>query len=103
MHKISQYNIKNNSYIEASRGAAAQSLTVNRLVVGSIPIREDEIYTSIYISNSSFWCRGQARSSVTQRAMPPEYGKKWGTECLNTRYPTLCLPCSVREQREADI
>ena len=31
--------------IEASRGAVAQSVTVNRLVVGSIPTRRDEIFT----------------------------------------------------------
>ena len=30
---------------EASRGAGAQSVTVNRLVVGSIPTRGDEIFT----------------------------------------------------------
>ena len=31
--------------IEASRGAAAQTVTVNRLVVGSISTRGDEIIT----------------------------------------------------------
>ena len=31
--------------IEASRGAGAQSVTVNRLVVGSIPTRGHEIFT----------------------------------------------------------
>ena len=30
---------------EATRGARAQSVTVNRLVVGSIPTRGDEIFT----------------------------------------------------------
>ena len=34
-----------NDDIEASRGAAAQSVTVNRLVVGSIPTRGDEMFT----------------------------------------------------------
>ena len=34
-------NIKN----EASRGAGAQSVAVNRVVVGSTPTREDEIFT----------------------------------------------------------
>ena len=28
-----------------------------------------------------------ALSSVTQHAMPPEFGRKWGGECLNTRFP----------------
>ena len=27
-----------------------------------------------------------ALSSATQHAMPPEFGRKWGTECLNTRF-----------------
>ena len=28
-----------------------------------------------------------ALSSATQHTMPPELGGKWGTECLNTRFP----------------
>ena len=35
---------------EASRSAGAQSVTVNLLIVGSIPTRGDEIFTKIYIS-----------------------------------------------------
>ena len=31
---------------------------------------------------------------ATQHAMPSEFGRKWGTECLNTRFPlptpTVC-------------
>ena len=26
-------------------------------------------------------------------AMPPESGRKWGTECLNTRFPLPTLQC----------
>ena len=40
-----------------------------------------------------------ALSSATQHAMPPEIGRKWGTECLNTRFllPTLlCAGYSVK-------
>ena len=80
------------------RGAVAQSVPVNRLVVGSIPTRGDEIFIYIYIFISSLWCRGEsaALSSATQHAMPPEIGRKWGTECLNTRFPgSLYLPCCV--------
>ena len=40
---IIKYNIV--EIIEAGRGAAAQSVTVNRLVVGSIPTRGNEIFT----------------------------------------------------------
>ena len=52
---------------------------------------------SIYVSRLS-----AALSSATQHAMPPEFGRKWGTEYLNTRFPltTLCTPvCGI--QREA--
>ena len=38
---------------EANHGAGAQSVTVNRLVVGWIPTRGHEIFTLIYISVSS--------------------------------------------------
>ena len=43
----------------ASRGAAAQSVTVKLTGCGFNPHRGDEIFTQIYIS--SLWCRGQAR------------------------------------------
>ena len=33
-------------------------------------------------------------SSATQHAMPPEFGRKWGTECLNTRFPLPNLLCA---------
>ena len=36
--------------MEASRGAGEQSVTVNRLVVGLIPTRGNEIFILIYIS-----------------------------------------------------
>ena len=40
-----------------------------------------------------------ALSSATQHAMPPEFGRKWGKEYLNTRFPlSVC-----RIQREADL
>ena len=32
-------------------------------------------------------------SSATQHAMPLEFGRKWGTECLNTRVPLPTLLC----------
>ena len=34
-----------------------------------------------------------ALSSATQHAMPPESGRLWGTECLNTRFPLPTLLC----------
>ena len=27
-------------------------------------------------------------------AMPPEFGRNWGTECLNTRFPLPTLLCA---------
>ena len=38
-----------NFNFEASRGAGAESVPVNRLVVGSNPTRGDEIFIYIYI------------------------------------------------------
>ena len=84
------------SVYEASRGAGAQSVPVNRLVVGSIPTRGDEIFIYIYIFISSLWCRGEsaALSSATQHAIPPEINGKWGMECLNIRFPMPTLLCA---------
>ena len=33
-------------------------------------------------------------SSATQNAMPAEFGRKWGTEGLNTRFPLPTLLCA---------
>ena len=87
--------------MEANRGAGAQSLPVNRLVVGSIPTRGEEIFIYVYIFISSLWCRGgsAALSSATQHAMPPEIGRKWGTECLNTRFPYPAV-CGIQREVE---
>ena len=35
-----------------------------------------------------------ALSSATQYATPPELGGKWGTRCLNTRFPLPTLLCA---------
>ena len=43
--------------------------------------------------------RSAALSSSTQHAMPPEFSGKWGTECINTRFPLptlLCVGYSVK-------
>ena len=78
-----------------SRGAGAQSVTVKPNSCG--PTRGDEIFIQIYISISSLWYRGKALelSSAIQHGMPPELGRKWGTECLTLGF--LCLPCCVRD------
>ena len=33
---------------------------------------------------------GAKLSSATQHAMSPQFGEKWGTECLNIRLPVSC-------------
>ena len=42
------------------------------------------------------WCRGKsaALNSATQHVIPPEFGRKWGTECLNTKFPLPTLLCA---------
>ena len=52
-------------------------------VVGSIPTR----------GNDMLRCRDEsaALSSAIQHAMPQEFVGKWGTKCLNTRFPLPTL------------
>ena len=33
-------------------------------------------------------------SPATQHAMPPDFGRMWGTECLNNRFPLPTLLCA---------
>ena len=68
-------------------------MAVNRLVVGSIFTRGDEILFTFIFSFLSSGVEGKsaALSSATLHAMPPEIGGKWGTECLKTRFPLPTL------------
>ena len=80
-------------------------MPVNRLVVGSIPTRGNEMFIYIYIFITSLWCRGEsvALSSAIHHAMPPKIGGKWGTECLDTRssLPTLlCMGYNVKLKKK---
>ena len=63
---------------------------------GFDPHSRNEIFIYIYIFISSLGCRGEsaALSFAIQYAMPPEIGGKWGTECLNTRFPLPTLLCA---------
>ena len=68
-------------------------LYVNIIIGGSNLIHETiNIYYPALI-NMKLWMSGQnaALSSATQHAMPPEFGRKWGTECLNNRFPLPTL------------
>ena len=84
--------------LETSRGAGTQSVPVNRLVVGSISTRGDEIFINFCIFISSLWCRKEsaAMNSTIQHAMPPEIGER-----SVLTLGSLCLPCCVI-QREAE-
>ena len=90
--------------IEASCGAAARSLTVKPIGYGFDPhSRRWNIYLNLYFHFFALVSRQSAAalSSATQDAMPPEFGKKWGMVCLNTRFP---LPvCTACIQRKANL
>ena len=86
---------------EASRGAAAQSVTVKPTGCGFDPhSRTWNIYLNVYFHFIALVSRTSAAlSSATQHTMPSEFGRKWGTECLNTEFllPTLqCAGYSVK-------
>ena len=53
------------------------------------------IYLNLYFHFFALVSRQSASlSSATQHAMPPEFGRKSGTECLNTRFPLPTLLCA---------
>ena len=61
---------------------------------------KSEINIIIFFGPGQSWHRfkkldwlgvGAALSSATQHTTPPELGGKWGMECLNTRFPLLCV------------
>ena len=58
------------------------------------------IYLNLYFHFFALVSRlSAALSSATQHAMPPEFSKKGGTKCLNTRFPLptrLCAGYSVK-------
>ena len=88
-------------FLEASRGAGAQSVTVKPTGCGlDSHSRRWNIYLNLYFHFVALVSRQSAAlSSVTQQAIPPEFGRMWGTECLNTRLPLptrLCAGNSVK-------
>ena len=60
------------------------------------PFEEKKYLLKIYIFHFFALVSRQnaALSSATQHAMHPEVGGKWGTECLNTRFPLPTLLCA---------
>ena len=81
---------------EASRGAAAQGVTVKPTGCGFDPhSKRWNIYLNLYFHFFALVSRWSAAlSAVTQHAMPPDFGRKWGKECLNTRSPLPTLLCA---------
>ena len=58
------------------------------------------MYLNLYFHFCALVSRlSAALCSATQHEIPPEFGRKWGTECLKTRFP---LPAVCGIQREAD-
>ena len=84
------------SWYEASRGAAARDVTVKPTSCGFEPhSRRWNIYLNLYFHFFALVSRQSAAlSSATQHAMPSEFGRKLGTECLNTRFPLPNLLCA---------
>ena len=53
------------------------------------------LYFHFFALAHSMSRQGAALNPATQHLMPPEFGRKWGTECLNTRFPLPALLCAV--------
>ena len=83
-------------YVEASRGAVGQSVTVKLTVCGFNPhSRRCNVYLNLYFHFFALVSRqSSALSFASQHAMPPESGRKWGAECLNTRFPLPTMLCA---------
>ena len=82
---------------EASRGVAVRGVTVKPTDCGFDPhSRRWNFFAPVSRLNA-------ALSSATQHTMPPEFIRKWGTECLNTRFPLPGLSAVCGIQREADL
>ena len=47
----------------------------------------------LYFHYFALSSQSTALSGVTQHARSPEFGGKWGTECLNTRFPLPTQLC----------
>ena len=76
---------------EASRGAVAQSVTVKQIGCGFDPhSKRWNIYLNLYFHFFALVSKQSAAlSSATQHAMPPEFGRKWGTE-VPSAYSAVC-------------
>ena len=73
------------------RGQSRRSGTRCDCKTGWLWVRSPLEEMKYYISISSLWC---LVCSATQYAMPPEFGRKGGTEYLNTTFPLPTLQCA---------
>ena len=71
----------------------SQSVIVKPTGCGFDPhLRRWNIYLNLYFHFFALVSRQSAAlNSGTQHAMPPEFGRKWGTECLITKVPLPTL------------
>ena len=86
-----------NEIKEARRGVDAQSVVVKSTGCGFDPhSRKWNIYLNLYFHFFALSLSRQsaAMSSATQHTMPPKFGGKWGTACLNTGFPLPTLLCA---------
>ena len=68
------------------------------MFVGTIPTRGDKIFTYIYISISSLWCRGQARRWVLlHNSQCFQNSAESGKRNVLTLLGSLCLACNMRD------
>ena len=101
-HCLRKVNYSNKGFLLAALTTALnkrkyEGLQSRGVVIGSIIGGELETMLSAYFILFRFFLvsrQSAALSSATQHAMPPESGRKWGTECLNTRFPLPTLPCA---------
>ena len=71
---------------EASRSAGAQSVTVNATGCRFNPhSKKRNIYFNLYFHFFALVSRQCA--SLSSKFEPSEFGGKWGTVCLNNRFP----------------
>ena len=86
----------NSFRLEAGRGAAARGVTAKPTGCGfDLHSRRWNIYLNLYFHFFALVSRlSAALSSATRHAMPPEFGRKRGKECLNTRFPLPTLLCA---------
>ena len=82
-------------WLATPSGAGAQSVTVPTGCGFDPHSRRWNIYLNLYFHFFPLVSRTSAALSFApQHAMPPEFSRKWATECINTRFPLPTLLCA---------